>query len=85
MNLSNQLFLFWKIGKKVYEDQNCYYNVIQKYSEYYSYYFGNSSLFTRERIHLMKRFYMNYPIYAYQFNSFSWDQVQILLQITNKK
>jgi hypothetical protein len=83
--LYNRVFLFWNIGKSVYEKENSYFNVIEKYSNYCSYYFGNSIQFTRENIHLMKRFYMNFPIYHSKLNEFSWEQYQLLLSIQDKK
>ena len=78
------IFLFWKIGKKVYEKQNCYENVIQKYSDYYSYYYGNSFLFTRENIHLMKRFYLNFPVFFKRMEELNWRQYQLLLLIPDR-
>ena len=83
--MNNKILLFWNIGKRVYEEQNTCDNPIQKYSEYCSYYFGNSVLFTRENIHLMKRFYMNFPIYYKEMDSINWEQYQLLLMIKNKK
>ncbi len=77
--------LFWKIGKIVCEEKESCENIIQKYSDYCSYYFGNSIQFTRENIHLMKRFYMNFPIYHSKLNEFSWEQYQLLLSIQDKK
>ena len=58
---------------------------VQKYSDYYSYYYGNSILFTRENIHMMKKFYINFPIFNDQLENISWEQYQLLLKIPNKK
>ncbi len=77
--------LFWNIGKTLYQNQDHYENIIQKYSSYYSYYFGNSFSFTRENLHYMKQFYINFPIYHSVFESFTWNQYKLLLQIKNKK
>ena len=85
MNCSkNRLFLFWNIGKNVYEKQKFYDNSVKKFSDYFSYRFGNSHLFTRENIHLMKRFYLNFPIYDSRLEEISWEQYQLLLNISNK-
>lgn len=81
----SKLYLFWKIGKNVYENELLYDNVFQKFSDYYSYYYGNSKLYTRENIHLMKRFYLNFPIFTFNLNSITWEQYQVLLLIPNKK
>jgi len=69
----------------VYENKGKYSNVIQKYSDYCSYYFGDSILFTRENIHLMKRFYMNFPIFYPKMKDISWNQFQLLLKIPNRE
>ena len=79
------LFLFWTIGKKVYEEQNFCPNSIQKYSDYLSYYYGDSSVFTRENIHFMKRFYLNFPIFYEKLNQITWKQYQLLLMIPNRE
>ena len=81
----SKLYLFWNIGKKAYENELLYDNIFQKYADYYSYYYGNSKLYTRENIHLMKRFYLNFPIFTFNLNSITWEQYQILLLIPNKK
>lgn len=86
MNFTNySIFLFWNIGKTVYEKENCCHNIIQKYSDYCSYFFGNSFLFTRENIRFMKYLYMNFPIYYSKMESFSWNQYTLLFQLKNKK
>lgn len=85
MNLfRSQLFLFWQIGKAVYEKQTEYENVIKKYSDYCSYYYGNSFLYTRENIHFMKKFYLNYPIFTKKLDLISWEQYKLLLSIDDK-
>ncbi len=79
------IFLFWKIGKKVYEKKNFCENSVQKLSDYYSYYFGDSLLFTRENIHFMKRLYLNFPIFFKRMEELSWKQYQLLLLIPNRE
>lgn len=75
----------WKIGKNVHSNREKYNNVVEKYSDYFSYYFGNSYLFTRDNIHLMERFYLNFPIYYDKLNNISWEQYKLLLKIRDKK
>ncbi len=79
--LSNQLVLYWKIGKSVCEKKDFYENVIQRYSDYYTYLFGNSFLFTRENIHFMKKFYLNFPIFYSSLEKITWEQYKLLLSI----
>lgn len=81
----NRLFLYWNIGKSVYLEQNTCDNVIEKYSNYYTYLFGNSFQFTRENIHLMKIFYLNFPIFSEKLETLSWEQYCLLLRIVSKK
>ena len=77
------LLLFWNIGKQVYEDDG--YNTIEKYSNYYSYYYGNSYLFNRENIRLMKVFYICFPIFYKKLNNITWDQYKLLFNISDRK
>ena len=48
--IKTNLIYFWKIGKLVYEKRKVYDNIIERSSKYFSYYFGNSTLFTRDNI-----------------------------------
>lgn len=79
------LSFYWNVGKSAYLYDHVCENIIEKLSNYYSYYFGNSFLFSRENIHLMKRFYLNFPIFQKQLNQMSWDQYQFLLKIPDKE
>ncbi len=83
-SISNKLILYWKIGKDVCEKKELYENVVEKYSNYYTYLFGNSFLFTRENIHFMKRFYLNFPIFYSLLEKISWEQYKVLLNIRNR-
>ena len=77
------LLLFWNIGKKVYYDTSS--NAIEKYSNHYSYYYGNSYLFNRENIRLMKVFYICFPIFYKKLNNISWEQYKLLFNINDRK
>ena len=81
----NFLFLFWKIGKEVYEKQNVFDNIVERCSLHYSYLLGNSYLFSRESIHQMKNFYLSFPIFSSRLEDLSWEQYQLFLKIQNKK
>ncbi len=84
MNQS-KLYFFWKIGKSIYENQTNYPNIIQKYSKYYSYRYGNSSMFSRRNMYFMKKFYINFPIFYEKLNYITWEQYQLLLLLPNIK
>ena len=77
------LLLFWNIGKKVYENTDYY--AVEKYSTYYSYYYGNSYMFSRENIRFMKLFYICFPIYYKKLNNISWNQYKLLFNINDRK
>ena len=81
----NNLLLFWNIGKKVYEEKDIRENAIEKYSNYYSYYYGNSYLFSRENIRFMKLFYISFPIFYKELYNVSWEQYKLLIRINNRK
>ncbi|MBR2828745.1 MAG: hypothetical protein IKE70_05890 [Bacilli bacterium] len=81
----NQLYLYWNIGKHAYENKDKCINSIEKYSNYYSYRFGNSYLFTRNRIRMMILFYLTFPIFFKQMENITWNQYMLLLNIEDKK
>lgn len=82
---NNKVFFFWKIGKYAYENQNNYDNIIEKLSVFCSYQFGDSRLYSRENIHMMRRFYLSFPVFYKKLMSFSWEQFKLLLMISDKK
>ena len=69
----------------LYENKNNFDNITKKYSDLLSYYFGNSFLFSREKIHYMKLLYLDYPIFYPELERVSWDQYLLLFKIGNKK
>ena len=79
------VYYFWMIGKQVYYNYSKYSNIFQKYSDFYSYYYGNSYLFTRANIRNMYNFYLTFPIYSSSLEVFDWQQYQLLLNVYNKK
>ena len=81
----NNIFIFWNIGRIAYEKRNDYDNVVEKLSNYFSYSFGNSINYTRENIHMMKKFYLDFPIFYKKLDSISWEQYKVILSINEKK
>jgi len=79
------IHFLWSIGKKTYINKNKYGNIIEKYSIYYSYHYGNSYLFTRENIRKMQIFYLDFPIFFPQLEYFSWEQYKLLFNVVDKK
>lgn len=77
--------IIWKIGKIVYDSKDKYENVVEKVSNYFSYYYGNSSFFTRCNVNLMKRFYLEFPIYYKDLEKISWDQYMLILSLNDKR
>lgn len=82
---NNRLYLYWNIGKTVYEKQNMHENAVEKYSNFYSYYYGNSYLFTRNSIKMMVMFYICFPIFFQKMENISWNQYLLLMTISNSK
>ncbi len=80
-NKKNRLFMFWNIGKKVFESQNKYNNAAQKWSSYCQYRFGMSSAFSRENINLMRKFYLYFPIFTENIFLLEWDYYRELVKI----
>lgn len=86
INIFNSpLYLFWSIGKIVFKKQDYYENSVFKYSEYFSYKFGNSCAFCSRNINYMKKFYCCFPIYIEQYNLLSFDHYKLLVDVTNSK
>lgn len=74
-------YLFWLIGKKVYEAQDKKNNYHKYFSDYYSYFYGNSLKFNRENINFMERFYLYFPIYLKRFEELSLNHFKVLVSI----
>ena len=83
--IKNNLIYFWNISKIIFEKRKVYDNIIERGSNYFSYYFGNSTLFTRDNIRLMEQFYLNFPIYYSKLNNITWEQYKLLLSIDNRE
>ena len=76
------LCLFWKIGKLVFCKQKYYENSVSKFSEYFSYYFGNSNIFSITNIRYMKKFYCCFPIYYDELNRLEFGHYKLLVNIS---
>lgn len=81
----NRLFLFWKIGEIVSKRQKRYENVVARYSEYFSYRFGMSKMFSTRNVNYMKKFYEDFPIYLEQFDRLSFEHYMLLVDISDVK
>ena len=82
---ADKLLMYWNIGKIVYENRINYSNIVEKCSNYYSYLFGNSYIFTRENIWLMEKFYLMFPIFSSRLEDITWNQYKLLFKINNSK
>ena len=80
---NNRLILFWKIGKKVFEEQNKVDNPVDKYSKYFQYKFVMTECFSRENINFMKKLYLYFPIFNSNLLKLEWGHYLILLRISN--
>lgn len=78
------LFIFWNIGRIVWENRFKYLNPIEKYSLFFSYQYGDSYHFKRNDIRLMRRFYLDFPIYYHSLNKISWEQFKEILVLNDK-
>ena len=83
MIIKDKILLFWTIGKRVYENRGKQLDIVEKSSNYYSYLFGNSFMFTRENIWFMENLYKTFPVFFKELNYLSWNQHKYLLQITD--
>jgi hypothetical protein len=81
--MKNRLYLFWLVGRNVYNKQKSYENVCCKYSEYYSYKYGNSNMFSRDNLKYMSNFYCRFPMYFDCLNKLSWNHYRLILNIND--
>lgn len=78
------VYNFWNIGRLVWQKRNYYSNPIEKYSLFFSYFYGCSSLFKRDDIKIMRRFYLDFPIFYNELNNISWSQYKVILSLNDK-
>ena len=83
--MQDRLLLFWKIGEIVCKNRSKHLNIVEKCSNYYSYLFGNSYVFTRENIWLMEKFYLMFPVFSPRLENITWDQYRLLFNINDLK
>ncbi len=84
-NSNTKLKFFWKIGKFTVDKSVYCENIISKCSRYFSYYFGNSTMFSYDNIIFMRKFYRYFPIYLEKMNDLDWDSYLELLKLKNKR
>ncbi len=84
MNFKSRLYLFWKIGECVFKKQNCFDNVVSKYSNLLIYKFGMSDTFSIKNINYMKKFYCSFPIYFKDLDTLSFEHYKLLVDINEK-
>lgn len=60
-------------------------NIINKCSQYFSCYFGNSTMFSYDNIVYMRKFYRYFPIYLDKMGELEWESYLELLKLKNRK
>lgn len=81
---SNILF-YWKIGRFIYNNKDACQNSSSKCSNYLSYYFGDSYKYSLDKINLMKRLYLYFPMYLDCMNNINWNSYLELLKLSKKE
>lgn len=84
MKTKNRLFLFWKVGKCVFETHNYIENVVSKISDFYSYKYGLDYTFSIQNINRMKCFYLYFPVYNSSLEKLSWEHYLELIKIRDR-
>lgn len=84
INTKNRLFLFWQIGKCVFETHKDIENIAFKISNFYSYKYGLDYTFSVENINRMKCFYLCFPVYNSYLEKLSWEQYLELIEIEDR-
>ena len=83
--LKNNLYLFWKVGKYVFEKEKIVENSIDRYSKLCSYHYGSTNIFSRENVRFMKRFYVSYPVFIPVLENLDWEHYVELLRISDRR
>ena len=83
--MKKDIFYYWKIGKLLCSLEKSCFNIHEKFSNYFSYYYGDSFFYTRENLYLMERFYLSFPIFYDSLSLLSWNQYRILFQIHDRE
>ena len=81
----NNLYLFWRIGKYCYDNNDKYNNVFSRCSVLFSYKFGISELFSIGNIKNMRNFYCCFPIFFDRLFELSWEHYRKLSIIKNEE
>lgn len=85
INDKNRLYLFWLIGKYVFQKQESYVNVFLVVSNFLSYYYGMSNTYTRYNIKMMRNFYYCFPNFVSGMNVLHWEHYLRLVTISDAK
>lgn len=79
--IENNLYLFWKIGKYIFDKSGNCDNSLFKCSRLCSYHFGASDVFSLENMRLMKRFYIFFPMFIDRMYELEWKHYKELVKI----
>ena len=83
IRLNNNLFLFWKIGRLVFVGRSFFDNSVFKYSNFCSYYFGNSEIFSIDNVHYMEKFYKAFPVFLNRFTELSFEHYKLIVDVSD--
>lgn len=84
ISMKNQLFFFWRIGKFLVEKKYSCNNIVLKSSNFLSYYYGSSTMFSYENVIFMRKFYLYFPIFLESMNQLEWDSYLELMKLKNR-
>ena len=69
----------------MFEKCGSYFNSTSKYSEFFSYYFGRSDIFSMHNIHYMKKFYCCFPVFCDRFRELSFEHYKLIVDVSDLK
>jgi hypothetical protein len=81
----HSIYNFWNIGRLVWKNRNYYLNPVEKFSIFFSYFYGSSNSFSRDDIKIMRRFYLDFPIFYNDLNKITWAQYKEILVLKSKE
>ena len=85
VNIEHNINFYWIVGKFINSNKNKCLNIIEKVSDYLSYYYGDSYNYSYQNIIYMKKMYLYFPIYDKRFEKLSWKYYIELFKLNNKE
>lgn len=79
--MNNKISFYWRVGRIIFNAKNSCSNIHLKCSDYLSYYYGDSISYSLDKINLMRKLYLYFPIYLNCMNKINWNSYLEMLKL----